>query len=106
MNNSTLDQGAIDAIVGGYHGAPFDILGPHIVDGAMVIRAFRPDAERIDVAIGAKEPVPMVRVHDAGLFEATLTSHKKLKPYQLAVTHHGGQSQLYEDPYALSLIHI
>ena len=102
MNNSTLDQGAIDAIVGGYHGAPFDILGPHIVDGAMVIRAFRPDAERIDVAIGAKEPVPMVRIHDVGLFEATLTSHKKLKPYQLAVTHHGGQSQLYEDPYAFA----
>ena len=46
-----LDLGAIDALVAGVHGAPFDVLGPHrayIDDGVRTfVRTFQPDAERV-----------------------------------------------------------
>ena len=102
MSEYTPDPGAIDAIVSGYHGAPFDILGPHVVGDTLVIRALWPDAERMAVVIGGDAPVPMSRIHDSGLFEATLADHKTVTPYQLEVTFHSGQSQLYEDPYAFA----
>ena len=43
--------GAIDALVAGVHGAPFDVLGPHRAytdDGVRTfVRTFQPDAERV-----------------------------------------------------------
>ena len=101
MNHSPLNQGAIDAIVGGYHGAPFDILGPHLEDGNLVIRAFWPDAEQVAV-VSQGASLPMNRIHDSGLFEVTLPNRKKVPPYQLNVTFPSGLSQLYEDPYAFA----
>ncbi len=101
MSEYTPDPGAIDAIVGGYHGAPFDILGPHAYGDDLVIRAFWPEAERVTVVIGKEEPRPMARIHDGGLFQATLPNHS-LKPYQLEVAFHSGITQLYEDPYAFA----
>ena len=100
MNNSNLDQGAIDAIVGGYHGAPFDALGPHQHGDDLVIRAFLPDAERVAVVIGAEAPRPMDRIHDAGLFQVTLPNHKTAVPYHLDVTYLSGITELCEDHYA------
>ena len=38
--DTTLNQSAIGAVVGGYLGAPFDVLGPHLIDGNLVIRTF------------------------------------------------------------------
>ena len=102
MNNSNLDQGAIDAIVGGYHGAPFDALGPHQHGDDLVIRAFLPDAERVAVVIGAEAPRPMDRIHDAGLFQVTLPNHKTAVPYHLDVTYLSGITELCEDPYAFA----
>nr|MBP6789858.1 hypothetical protein [Promineifilum sp.] len=102
MNNSNLDQGAIDAIVGGYHGAPFDALGPHQHGDDLVIRVFLPDAERVAVVIGAEAPRPMDRIHDAGLFQVTLPNHKTAVPYHLDVTYLSGITELCEDPCAFA----
>ena len=101
MSEYTPDPGAIDAIVGGYHGAPFDILGPHEYGDDLVIRTFWPEAERIAVIIGKEEPRPMTRLHDSGLFQLTLPGRSQT-PYQLDVTFYSGISQLYEDPYAFA----
>src|SRR5947209_6320935 len=45
----TIDQGAIDAILGAYHGDPFSVLGMHQVGEHLVVRVFRPDARAVVV---------------------------------------------------------
>src|SRR5262249_49973214 len=68
-NLSVLVSEAYDALAAARHADPFSILGPHGGDGAVVIRAFHPSAEAIDVvyAGGART---MARVHGGGVFEA------------------------------------
>ena len=50
---ATIDRAQITAICGGYHAAPFDVLGPHVVEvngqPSLVVRAFRPLDERVFV---------------------------------------------------------
>ena len=101
MSETLLDPGAIEAIVGGYHGAPFDILGPHRAGDDLVIRAFLPEAESVGVVLGPGDPRPMERIHITGLFEVTLPN-QDIAPYRLAVTDRSGQTQLYEDPYSFT----
>src|ERR1035441_3771506 len=67
----------IEAIVGGYHGDAFRILGPHSVrrkggQARWEVRAFLPQAESAGVIIGA-ERVAMSKQHARGFFVASLT---------------------------------
>ncbi len=103
----TADPGAVAAIVGAYHGTPFDILGihPHAVDGkpAIVIRTFQPQALAVSVVRG-DQMYPMYRVHHDGFFEAIIDNQSDVFPYRLAITlpgSDGGREQPYEfeDPY-------
>lgn len=99
METTTLDSSVIEAIVGGYHGAPFDVLGPHLIEGNLVIRAFWPDALTMAVVSRSKR-IPMTRIHEAGLFEAVVSGRKRIPSYQLSVEFYDGYALLYEDPYA------
>ena len=72
MDHTALDQGVANAIVGGYFGAPFDVLGPHLIEDDLVIRSFQPDADNVNVVFSNGQRVDMSRVHDAGLFEVCL----------------------------------
>jgi 1,4-alpha-glucan branching enzyme len=40
MNFPTIPYDEIDAVVGGYHGDPFAVLGPHEFKNGVVVRAF------------------------------------------------------------------
>jgi 1,4-alpha-glucan branching enzyme len=102
MEAIQLEQSAIDAIVGGYHGAPFDVLGPHLVNDTLVIRVFWPGATGMEVATERGERVAMTRIHDAGLFQAVLPDHAQIVPYRLDVTFHTGQRGTFSDVYAFS----
>jgi len=102
MNNSALDQGVVDAINGGYFGAPFDVLGPHLIDGNLVIRTFQPDADSVNVVFSTGQRFEMIRVEGTGLFEAITSGQNERLQYQLEVTYPNGVTQLYEDPYAFS----
>jgi len=96
----TLDQGVANAIVGGYFGAPFDVLGPHLIDDDLVIRSFQPDADNVNVVFSNGQRVDMSRVHDAGIFEIVVPGQNEVPPYQLEVSYHNGSTLLHEDPYA------
>jgi 1,4-alpha-glucan branching enzyme len=90
----------IEAIVGGYHGDPFLILGPHLVnkrggEQCWEVRAFLPQAESAEVVIGEKIR-PMTRRHKAGFFVALLTGDQQ--PYRIRLRLCGGTAEL-EDPY-------
>ncbi len=100
METTSLDLGALDAIIGGYLGAPFDVLGPHLLGTSLVIRTFQPDAAHVAVVMGKKKAVPMTQIHPAGLFEVVIPERKKIEPYQLDIAYQNGVTGLYEDPYA------
>jgi len=91
----------IEAIVGGYHGDAFRVLGPHIVQKRNTgprweVRAFLPQADSAEVVIG--ETVrPMVKRHKEGLFVALLDGGQQT--YRIRMRLRGGGSVEYEDPY-------
>ncbi|HUR18367.1 MAG TPA: 1,4-alpha-glucan branching protein GlgB [Acidimicrobiales bacterium] len=92
-DNSAAD---IARLVEGSHGDPHHVLGVH--DG--VVRAYRPGARAMRVVPAGGEPIPMSKVHDAGVFEAKVPPH--LLPddagYRLEADYPDG-SFSWEDPY-------
>jgi 1,4-alpha-glucan branching enzyme len=105
---STLPAGTIDAIVGGYHGDAFSILGPHEHSDGLVIRAFLPQAVAVDLvetdaveATSGGEITSLRRIHEAGLYEGLVGGRSLPFAYSLRITLPDGSVQLYEDPYAV-----
>ncbi len=91
----------IEALVGGYHGDPFRILGPHAVNGGREdsrweVRAFLPQAAAVEV-VTSWGRFPMKRRHPQGVFTARLDRHPGA--YRLRVTGHEGTAVEQEDPY-------
>ncbi len=87
----------IEAIVGGYHGDAFRVLGPHALPSGWEVRAFIPGAESIAVVIGSAKPVAMTKRHPAGFFSAELPGG--IAPYRLQVARSGAKAEVQEDPY-------
>jgi 1,4-alpha-glucan branching enzyme len=98
MSDDTLDAGAIEALVQGRHGDPFSVLGPHVVAGTRLVRAFVPGAESVEIveratgfAIGT-----MQRLHPEGLWSGAASG---AAPYRLRVVR-GGVATDIDDPYS------
>ena len=62
----------LDRIASVEHPDPHSVLGAHEEDGALVVRAFRPDAVEVRVLADDGSVHPMQRVHSLGVFEARL----------------------------------
>jgi 1,4-alpha-glucan branching enzyme len=90
----------IEAIVGGYHGDAFGVLGPHAKSPTSKreweIRAFLPQAQKVEVVIPSTV-VRMERVHPAGLFVASLDSAPD--GYKFRITDYGDAVTEAEDVY-------
>src|SRR5580704_10397729 len=91
----------IEAIVGGYHGDAFRILGPHAVrkkagQSRWEVRAFLPQAESA-VVVTAGERVEMERKHPQGFWCASLTGEPRL--YKIHVRLRDGREIEIDDPY-------
>ncbi len=114
-----LDQGNLDALISGRHGAPFDVLGSHVVtvgkNRLWVVRVFRPYADAISVipqTTAARddggvsrwpEALPMTLRHEAGLFSLvqSLVDQEQPPPYRLSVHFTSGVTLETSDPYSL-----
>lgn len=103
LDHPTVDQADIHALVNGYHGAPFAILGPHTIelDGVIqtAIRAFRPLDDAVFVVDGNGQRTPMKKWDDAGFFEAILPPQEPTFRYTLVVVDGEGNEYELEDPY-------
>src|SRR5579862_4276263 len=91
----------IEALVGGYHGDAFRVLGPHMVqrrDGQRrwEVRAFLPHATSAEVLIGDTACV-MTKRHKEGFYVAQLDGDQQ--PYRLRIKLYDGTSLELEDPY-------
>ena len=97
---------AFDRILRAEHWDPFQFLGPHPVKDrgrtGTVIRAFLPEAEEAVLLLNGPEDkaVPMSRVHEAGLYEATLPHCPGPSEYRLRVRTRWGHVIERHDPYA------
>jgi len=96
----TIDRNEIKSILSLKHGDPHGVLGAHHFDGGIVIRAFRPNAERVDVLIGKRKPKPMTQIHEAGLFEAVIPNLGTIPTYQFEVTYPEDKKFIQRDSYA------
>ena len=91
----------IEAIVGGYHGDPFRILGPHSITKKgdperWEVRAFLPQVESAEVISGV-ERCAMSKRHNDGFFVASLAGLPQ--GYSLHARLWDGREIELEDPY-------
>ncbi|HEU4785113.1 MAG TPA: hypothetical protein VFS83_17380, partial [Ktedonobacterales bacterium] len=114
-----LDQGNLDALISGRHGAPFDVLGSHVVtvgkNRLWVVRVFRPYADDVSVipeTIAARDDggvsrwpgaLSMTLRHEAGLFSLvkSLVDQEQPPPYRLSIHFTSGVTLETSDPYSL-----
>ncbi len=100
-----MNREEIEAIVGGYHGDPFRILGPHLIDRRKTpcweVRAFLPHAADAAVLVNGAA-TPMKKVHPGGFFVASV--HGEPAPYRLRITPFHGETYEAEDPYRFPLL--
>src|SRR5205823_3183178 len=82
------------------HSDPHSILGAHPTAEGLVVRAFRPAAERVDLLLDGGPPKPMARRHEDGLFEALVPDQRDVTPYNLQVTYPGGKVYTVRSPYS------
>ena len=90
---------AIDAIAGARHSDPFSVLGPHLIERGLCIRAMLPRAEHVSVTRARAEPVRMERRHRAGVFEVMLDGVRDVPDYRLRSTYPDGHTVEIDDPY-------
>ncbi|MCW5981313.1 MAG: 1,4-alpha-glucan branching protein GlgB [Bryobacteraceae bacterium] len=91
----------VEALVGGYHGDPFRILGPHAVTNAdgsdgWEVRAFLPHALTAELVMNG-EARPMDRRHPHGVFVAA--SDEDPRPYRLRFQRWDGAVLEQDDAY-------
>ena len=95
---------ALDTLARARHADPFALLGPHVEQGHLVIRAILPDASSVAVIRDGRPPVEMTRRHPIGIFEATLDDESQIVAYRLRVTSTGGHVAEIDDPYRFGRI--
>ena len=86
----------VEAIIGGYHGDPFRILGPHRVKKGWVVRAFLPHASDACLLLSGNA-VPMEKTDAQGLFTAAIDQDPGR--YRLRLKLWNGSGQEVDDPY-------
>ena len=106
MNAAEMEAAQIEAIVGGYHGDAFSVLGPHPVTAengktTWEIRAFLPQARSAEVLLSGIS-LPMEKVHRDGLFIAALK--KEPGAYQFRIEDYYEGRHVVEDPYRFGTI--
>ncbi|MCZ2080489.1 MAG: 1,4-alpha-glucan branching protein GlgB [Bryobacterales bacterium] len=91
----------IEAIVGGYHGDAFRVLGPHGTGepgkhNCWEVRAFLPQAEHAEVLLDGSSTL-MEKVHPQGFFVASLDGGQRR--YLLRIRKWNGEWSEFEDAY-------
>ena len=105
----------LNSFLSGTHADPFRILGPHRMGDDLAIRAFRPDARRIEIVLdgsasgpsrtGVKatadklQPVEAEKIHRDGFFQASVPNATRDVDYRLRITNWDGTEYTMRDPY-------
>jgi 1,4-alpha-glucan branching enzyme len=79
---------------------PHAVLGAHPTPRGVVVRAYRPEAARVELAVEGESPREMERADPRGLYEVLLEGREQLSPYILRAYYPDGNVFQYRDPYA------
>ncbi len=82
------------------HRDPHSILGAHPTDGGVIVRAYRPGAERTLLLIDGEPPREMVERPERGLFEILIADRRQVFPYRVEVRYRGGEVVTTRQPYS------
>ncbi|HEY6189965.1 MAG TPA: 1,4-alpha-glucan branching protein GlgB [Pyrinomonadaceae bacterium] len=82
------------------HPDPHSVLGAHPGAEGVMVRAYRPDAEKVELLIGRQGARPMIKSHSAGLFELLVADQREVFPYKLRVYYGDGKVFTQRDSYA------
>jgi len=100
-----MTRSEIEAIVGGYHGDAFSILGPHSLGRRKTpgweVRAFLPQAAEVEVVLDG-QATPMKNAHPTGFFIALLEGAPR--PYRLRLKTPAGETTEFEDPFRFPVL--
>src|SRR3954447_10506776 len=78
----------LDQLVDGRLADPHSVLGAHPHDGGVVVRAYRPAAEKVVVKpLDGQPPVDATQVHPGGVFQAELPTARLPLRYELEVAY-------------------
>jgi len=88
----------VERLVRGEHHDPHAVLGVHVDDEQVVVRAWRPDATAVFVELDDGTSVPMTRVHENGLF-AVVVPGAEIPRYRLRAEYGATVSVTFDDPY-------
>ncbi|HEU5368302.1 MAG TPA: 1,4-alpha-glucan branching enzyme, partial [Ktedonobacterales bacterium] len=106
-----LAYGEVDAIIHAIHGAPFQVLGPHLdaEDGNLVIRAFLPQASAeakvfVELEDASSTQYPMRRTTPEGFFDVTIPHVQEIPVYKFLIVEPDGRKTRLRDPYAFPLL--
>ncbi|MDQ3849131.1 MAG: 1,4-alpha-glucan branching protein GlgB [Actinomycetota bacterium] len=91
-----MSRSDLDRLVAGEHRDPHAILGAHPDAGGVLVRAWRPAAQRLVVQPFGAE---LEQVHPAGVFEGCLAGASLPLDYRLEVAYPDGKTFELEDPY-------
>ena len=95
----------VTAIAHADHGDPFAVLGMHVAGGEVTVRAFLPQAGRVEVVDSASSQsvAELQRVEADGFFSATVPGRTKAFRYRLRLTV-GAHVWDIEDPYRFGTV--
>jgi len=90
----------IELVVQGRHADPHHVLGLHETADGVVVRSYRPEAERVRVLVDGEVRATLARVHDAGVFAGVVApAGEPPGEYLLEVSYPGGAAFRLQDPY-------
>ncbi len=96
----TVNRAELNRLLALKHRDPHRLLGAHESNGGVIFRAFRPNATKVEVVIGKKRPQPLVKTHEAGVFETVLPDLSGIPPYLFRVHYADGNIFTLRDPYS------
>jgi 1,4-alpha-glucan branching enzyme len=90
----------LDLIARREHPDPHHVLGAHPSNGGVVVRAFRPAAERVVARVDGGSAVQLEQSHPAGVFEGQVDGAELPLRYELEVSYPDGNTFTLRDPYS------
>lgn len=102
LSSSSEEQ--VQRIIHFDHDKPFEVLGPHLEEKRVVIRAFLPRAGEAWVSPNGSDGVreKMTQIRSEGFFEAVFQNEEALFPYRIGFKDTDGYVSESEDPYSFS----
>ncbi|MDL9979945.1 1,4-alpha-glucan branching protein GlgB [Microbacterium candidum] len=94
--STTIDPGLLDAVAGGSHHAPHDVLGLHPSGDAWAVRTRRPLADTVTAVFDDGTRVPLEHVR-SGIWEGAHTG--SAGSYRVVATYAGAPDDDVDDPY-------